>query len=116
MKRLTPCHTAPVAKVTMSGGKPPRVMMKPFINPATKQIAGGTTSHRMIFAGVFRKGRLTAMTFASPTIDPMDRSIPPVRMTNVWAIPTRINGVILVKRLTLLFQVKKVGSKIPAPR
>jgi hypothetical protein len=116
INRLTPCHTTPVAKVTISGGKPPRVIMNPFTKPTASPIRVGTRSHKIIFPGVFKKGRLTATTFASPMVAPMDRSIPPVRMTNVWAIPTRISGVILVKRLTLLFHVKNVGSIKEATR
>ena len=44
-------------------------------------------------------------------MEPMDRSIPPVRMTRVWARLAKTRGVIRVNRLTLLFQVKKLPSK-----
>jgi hypothetical protein len=116
INRFTPVQIVPVARVTINGGNPQFVMMNPFSIPIIKPQTTGTTIQRTILAGVSTKGKLAAITFENPIIAPIDRSIPPVNSTNIWAIPARRSGVIRENRLTLFAQVKNRGCMMVATK
>jgi hypothetical protein len=114
IKSVAPSHIAPVANVTIKGGKPPLEIINPLIKPMVNPANKGTNSHNIRFIGVSGQGKLAAITLVILIIAPIERSIPPASITKVCANPAKIRGVILVKRFTLLFHVKKIGSITPA--
>ena len=109
---VTPRAMTSMPRVMMNGCRRPFVMPSPFSAPtsapaasAASTASGQTTPAAMSEASVIA---------AKPTIDPTDRSIPAVRMTNV--MPTPMIPTMDAWRATLarLLIVRKAGdSKAP---
>jgi uncharacterized protein (DUF1786 family) len=76
-----------IANVTMNGGMRTRAITRPLAKPssAVQQTAAAMATMRPYAL------RFAAITPATATIDPTDRSIPPVRMTNVIPRATKPN-------------------------
>src|SRR5258705_120149 len=101
-----PAESASVARVAMSGGTLKRVMMKPLMRPA---------SHPAPTARTMATGRANPTFFQNtptriaerPSIDPTERSMPPVTITKVMVSATRPTSAIRRPWLRRLSAVKK---------
>ena len=86
--------TLQVPKVTMKGGNPNRTIKKPLIAPAAvaakipKKTAkyGFCPAIGKTFDATTKTARLAISICPKIMIDPMDRSMPAVRMMSAWAI------------------------------
>ena len=106
---VTPRAMTSMPRVMMNGCRRPFVMPSPFSAPtsAPAASAASTASGQTTPRGHERGAALIA---AKPTIDPTDRSIPAVRMTNV--MPTPMIPTMDAWRATLarLLIVRKAGD------
>ena len=93
-----------MASVTMNGGMPKRAMKMPDTAPVkiptpTPAAIPATTAAAGMAAAL---EEIAAITTASATIDPTDRSIPPLRMTKVMPTARITRWELLISRFEIV--------------
>ena len=107
--RTHPLNNVIVPKVAINGGMPHCATKNPFARPQIAPMNNATSSASTMLSVVLKIPAPIAP--ANPTIEPTDRSIPPVKITNVIPQPTIPATVICLITLKKFVKLKKLLDK-----
>ena len=110
--RITPRSNVIIPRVEINGGIPQTDTKNPFTAPQAIPTVRDTATATAVLP--VDASTPEASTPDNPRIEPTERSIPPVKITNVIPHPTIPATVICLKTLNRFVTLKKLGDKIVA--